>query len=95
MSKRKQASHVVSLGWTLEEFIVDGNSYTVDMTIEILVEPKHIELESVCINKIEPRNSDEYRVAIVAEKYIQAAYDDDGDEWASIRHAVADKIARE
>lgn len=95
MAKRKQAPHVISLGWTLEEFIVDGGEYVVDMTIEILIEPTHIELESVYIDSIEPRNSDEYRVAIAAENFIEAAAANNNDEWDMIRSAVADKIARE
>jgi hypothetical protein len=94
MAKRKQAPHVISLGWTLEEFIVDGGEYTVEMTIEILIEADHIELESVYIDKIEPRNSDEYRVAIAAENFIENAAANNNDEWDMIRSAVADKIAR-
>lgn len=94
MAKRKQAPHVISLGWTLEEFIVDGSEYTVEMTIEILIEADHIELESVYIDSIEPRNSDEYRVAIAAENFIENAAANDSDEWKMVKDAVADKIAR-
>lgn len=95
MKKHKHVPHTVHLGWTLEDFMFEGDPYTVDMTIAVIVEANHIELESVYIDKIDPRNSNEYRIAIAVENYIERSASENNLEWQMVTNAVADKIARE
>ena len=62
------------------------------MTITLVVESNHFELDGVKITDVGPLDSHEYRVAIAAENYIEHEAANNGQVWQQIIEAAAEKV---